>query len=91
MKFIQTKKNGDHTLAIITDITKAFDHVTLEILNEKLLQSKFNKYLANMIHQFLHNRKFTSSDGNANKIVFDCLPQGSTLRDTFQYLYGTPA
>lgn len=80
------KMNGDYTLIIATDITKAFDNVLNE-LKIKLDKINFNKYLTNMIHQFLYNRNYITNDKTSSMTVYDGLPQGSSLNATLFNIY----
>lgn len=78
-----------YTMVIVTDITKAFDHIVLETLIKELNTTNFNTHYINMISQFLYNRKYILSNNNITefKTVYDGLPQGSTLSTTLFNIY----
>lgn len=80
---------GFYTLVIVTDISKAFDHIILEKLISELNLINFNPAYTNMIHQFLYYKKYLLSNINETvfKSAYDGLPQGSTLSTTLFNIY----
>lgn len=85
----KNSSDGLFTFIIVTDISKAFDHILLGTLIKELQTINFFPAYINMIHQFLFNRKYILSNNQKSvyKTVYDGLPQGSTLSTTLFNLY----
>lgn len=77
------------TFVIVTDISKAFDNIILQKLIHSLQNINFNPNYINMIHQFLFNRQYSLSNVNKTeyRVVYDGIPQGSTISTTFFNVY----
>ena len=55
-KILESLENGDITMTIMTDLTKAFDCVPVDLLIEKLKMYHFDKYLIEIIESYLTDR-----------------------------------
>uniref|UniRef100_A0A240SYU6 RNase H type-1 domain-containing protein n=1 Tax=Phlebotomus papatasi TaxID=29031 RepID=A0A240SYU6_PHLPP len=87
----EDKAEGRVTIAIITDISKAFDHVKIETLIEIMEQHEISQEISNWIHQLLINRELIMSTEKEQISIMtsEGVPQGCKLSPTLFNIYTT--
>jgi len=82
------KKYG--TIAILIDVSKAFDTVYTAGLIYKMIGYGFDPYLIKTIYSFLQNRKFSVSCEKSHSETYlmeSCVPQGAILSPTLYNIF----
>uniref|UniRef100_A0A7G3ATE3 Putative rna-directed dna polymerase from transposon bs n=1 Tax=Lutzomyia longipalpis TaxID=7200 RepID=A0A7G3ATE3_LUTLO len=85
----ENNKRGMKSIAIITDISKAFDNVNIETLIKKLRELNFPTEITNWLEHLLNNREIIIDEESYTETILTStgLPQGSILSPTLFNLY----